>query len=72
MDSTYRALAVVQQLPRDQAEAVVLRIVGSLEYSDVAEVMGRSTGAVRVLVHRGLRRLASELGEQAETPGVTP
>jgi len=72
MDSTYRALAVVQRLPRDQAEAVLLRIVGGLEYSDVAEVMGRSTGAVRVLVHRGLRRLAAELGEQSETPGVTP
>jgi len=72
MDSTHRALAVVQRLPRDQAEAVLLRVVGGLEYSDVAEVMGRSTGAVRVLVHRGLRRLAAELGEQAETRGVTP
>ena len=72
MDSTYRALALVQTLPPDQAEAVLLRVVGGLEYADVATVMGRSTGAVRVLVHRGLRRLASALGDQPARRGVTP
>ncbi len=72
MDDTYRALATVQTLPRDQAEAVLLRVVGGLDYADVGLVMGRSSGAVRVLVHRGLRRLASELGDRSETPGVTP
>jgi len=72
LDSTYRALALVRALPRDQAEAVLLRVVGGLDYADVAQVMGRTTGAVRVLVHRGLRRLASELGDRAEAPGVTP
>jgi RNA polymerase sigma-70 factor (ECF subfamily) len=72
MDDTYRALALVQTLPRDQAEAVLLRVVGGLDYAEVARVMGRTTGAVRVLVHRGLRRLGSELGDRSETPGVTP
>jgi RNA polymerase sigma-70 factor (ECF subfamily) len=72
MDSTYRALALVQTLPRDQAEAVLLKVVAGLEYADVAQVMDRTTGAVRVLVHRGLRRLAAELGDRSETPGVTP
>ena len=67
MDSTYRALAAVQTLPRDQAEAVLLRVVGGLEYADVARAMDRTTGAVRVLVHRGLRRLAADLDARSET-----
>ena len=72
MDDTYRALALVQTLPADQAEAVLLRIVAGLDYVDVAQVMSRTTGAVRVLVHRGLRRLATQLGDRSGTPGVTP
>jgi RNA polymerase sigma-70 factor, ECF subfamily len=70
LDETYRTLALVQTLPRDQAEAVLLRVVAGLDYADVAEVMGRTTGAVRVLVHRGLKRLADALSEQASGSGV--
>lgn len=52
------ALAMVRTLPPDQAEAVLLRVVGDLSVAEVAEIMGRREGAVRVLVHRGLKRLA--------------
>ena len=62
LDATERALALVRTLPADQAEAVLLRVVAGLDYAGVAEVMDRSTGAVRVLVHRGLKRLARDLG----------
>lgn len=53
-----RALALVRKLTPDQAEAVLLRIVADLSVAEVAEIMGRTEGAVRVLVHRGLKRLA--------------
>lgn len=53
-----QALARVRTLPPDQAEAVLLRVVADLSVAEVAEIMGRREGAVRVLVHRGLRRLA--------------
>jgi len=65
-DSTQNALALVRTLPRDQAEAVLLRVIGDLEYAEVAEIMGRSEGAVRVLVHRGLRRLQDLIAEHTE------
>lgn len=55
------AIALVRSLPPDQAEAVLLRIVADLSVTEVAEAMGRSEGAVRVLVHRGLKRLAERL-----------
>jgi RNA polymerase sigma-70 factor (ECF subfamily) len=56
-DELARAIALVRRLPPDQADAVLLRIVGGMDVGQVAEVMGKSEGAVRVLVHRGLRRL---------------
>ena len=70
-DGTAHALRLVRTLPRDQAEAVLLRVVADLDYADVAQVMGRTPGAVRVLVHRGLRRLEQDLAARRDG-GVTP
>jgi RNA polymerase sigma-70 factor (ECF subfamily) len=60
--STRAALAVVATLPADQAEAVMLRVVAGLDVDRVAAIMGKRPGTVRVLTHRGLRRLAERLG----------
>ena len=59
--STQTALALIATLPADQAEAVMLRTVSGLPVSVVAEIMRRPPGTVRVLCHRGLRRLARTL-----------
>lgn len=56
-----RAIRIVQQLPPDMAEAVMLRIVGEMPIADVASVMSSTEGNVRVLVHRGLKKLSSAL-----------
>ena len=61
--STREALAQVASLPPDQAEAIVLRVVAGLDVSRVAAIMGKRPGTVRVLTHRGLRRLAERLGD---------
>jgi RNA polymerase sigma-70 factor (ECF subfamily) len=63
--STRAALAVVAMLPPDQAEAVVLRVVAGLDVERVAVIMGKRPGTVRVLAHRGLRRLAERMGADA-------
>lgn len=55
------AVAMVRGLPADQAEAVLLRVVADLSVGEVAAIMGRAEGAVRVLVHRGLKRLAERM-----------
>jgi RNA polymerase sigma-70 factor, ECF subfamily len=60
--STRAALAVVATLPPDQAEAIVLRVVAGLGVDQVASIMGKRPGTVRVLTHRGLRKLAERLG----------
>jgi RNA polymerase sigma-70 factor (ECF subfamily) len=59
---TGRTLRLIATLPRDQAEAVVLRVVVGLDTKSAAEVLGKRPGAVRTSAHRGLRRLAELLG----------
>ncbi|WP_162134603.1 sigma-70 family RNA polymerase sigma factor [Streptomyces sp. TR1341] len=66
--STARALELVRSLPRDQAEAVLLRVVVGLDGPAAARVLGKRPGAVRTAAHRGLKRLARAL---APDPGVT-
>ncbi|MGW0819865.1 RNA polymerase sigma factor [Streptomyces sp. NPDC002845] len=65
--STEYALQLVARLPRDQAEAVLLRVVVGLDGPSAARVLGKRPGAVRTAAHRGLKRLAQQLG----TEGVT-
>jgi RNA polymerase sigma-70 factor (ECF subfamily) len=54
------ARQIVARLPADQAEVVLLRVVADLSVEQVATITGRRPGTVRVLQHRGLRRLARE------------
>jgi RNA polymerase sigma-70 factor (ECF subfamily) len=56
--ATSRAFELVGELPREQAEAVVLRTLFGLDAKRAAMVMGSRPGAVRTANHRGLRRLA--------------
>lgn len=58
------AWLAVAALPEDRRTAVVLRFVHELSTAEIAAVLGRSEGAVRVLIHRGLRRVAETLGER--------
>ncbi|MFI2201822.1 RNA polymerase sigma factor [Streptomyces sp. NPDC020192] len=70
--STERALELVHELPRDQAEAVLLRVVVGLDGPAAARVLGKRPGAVRTAAHRGLKRLARQLGFGGEAQqGVT-
>jgi len=48
----------------------VLRVVAGLGVDRVAAIMGKRPGTVRVLTHRGLRRLAERLGDGARLRGV--
>ncbi len=68
--STKEVLAVIAQLPPDQAEVVALRVVAGLDVERVSQIVGKRPGAVRVLAHRGLRRLAERMERLPEGKGV--
>ncbi|MEU5878111.1 RNA polymerase sigma factor [Spirillospora sp. NPDC047279] len=61
--STDAAIAMIGTLPRDQAEAVLLRVVVGLDAKEAGRVLGKRAGAVRTAAYRGLHRLAAMLEE---------
>ncbi|MFI5677989.1 RNA polymerase sigma factor [Streptomyces cellulosae] len=65
--STEYALELVRGLPRDQAEAVLLRVVVGLDGPAAARVLGKRPGAVRTAAYRGLKRLARQLDGESVT-----
>ena len=65
--STQSAIALVSRLPRLQAEVILLRVVAGLDTESVAQLVGRTPGAVRVAAHRGLRTLAQILAAEGVT-----
>ena len=58
---------LVAELTPEQAEAVLLRVVAGLPVAEVARIMDRPAGTVRVLCHRALRRLAVRYGDEVRT-----
>jgi RNA polymerase sigma-70 factor, ECF subfamily len=59
--TTEAAIDVIRSLPRDQAEAVMLRAVMGLDAKTAGAVLGKRPGAVRSAAQRGLRSLEATL-----------
>ena len=54
--------AAVDKLPHDQRQAVLMRFGGDLRNREIAEIMGRSEGAVKLLTFRAMTALRHQLG----------
>lgn len=65
---TDAAVALIGSLPADQAEVVLLRVIAGLDVADVAAIVGKKPGTVRVLQHRALTRLSEELQRERGKP----
>ena len=63
--TTDDAVKMISSLPRDQAEAVLLRAVVGMDAKTAAAVVGKRAGAVRTAAYRGLKTLAKKLGADA-------
>jgi len=59
-------MVAMRRLTPERAEAIRLRIFGELSAVEVAQVMGRSTPAVKMLIHRGLNDLRNAVGQNDE------
>jgi len=71
--ATKSAIALLAQLPPPQAEVIMLRVVAGLDTDAVAELLGKTPGNIRVMAHRGLKKLEDLLGRAGVTSraGVT-
>jgi RNA polymerase sigma-70 factor (ECF subfamily) len=65
---TDAAIALIASLPTDQAEVVLLRVIAGLDVADVAAIVGKKPGTVRVLQHRALTRLSEEIQRERGKP----
>jgi DNA-directed RNA polymerase specialized sigma24 family protein len=54
--------AALRELSSDQREVLLLRMAAGLTAPEVAATLGKTTGAVKALQHRGLASLARLLG----------
>ncbi len=61
-DQARAAWRAVGRLPGERRQAMVLRFVDELSTAEIAGVLGKSEGSVRVLIHRALKSVAKELG----------
>jgi RNA polymerase sigma-70 factor (ECF subfamily) len=63
-DQGRAAWRAVGRLPGERRQAMVLRFVEELSTAEIAGVLGKSEGSVRVLIHRALKSVAKELGAE--------
>ena len=61
-DEVRAAWQALGRLPGERRQAMVLRFVDELSTAEIAGVLGRSEGAVRVLIHRALKSVARDMG----------
>ena len=64
-----RAWQHIDKLPTERRQALLLRFVEEMSTREIGEVLGRSEGATRVLIHRALSTVASQIGRGSDAPG---
>jgi RNA polymerase sigma-70 factor (ECF subfamily) len=65
-----RVRQAILQLGHEQRQVIILRFVEDLEYREVAEIVGKSVAAVRVIQHRALCTLRKVMrAESASAKG---
>lgn len=64
-----RVRAAVRALPEEQRRVMALRLAGGLTASEIAQVIGKGTGAVKALQHRALVNLSRSLGPYPRDEG---
>jgi RNA polymerase sigma-70 factor (ECF subfamily) len=64
-----RVRQAILKLGRDQRQVIILRFVEDSDYREVAEIMGKSVAAVRVIQHRALSALRKQLQVEGVSAG---
>ncbi|MBO0705003.1 MAG: sigma-70 family RNA polymerase sigma factor [Candidatus Dormibacteraeota bacterium] len=60
-DDVRRIGSLIRDLPAQQQTAIVLKFQEDLPIEDIAAVMGKSRGAVKLLIHRAVTNVRREL-----------
>jgi RNA polymerase sigma-70 factor (ECF subfamily) len=57
-------MARVQALPDDRRDALIMRFALGMDNREIARALGRSDGATKVLIHRAIKQLGEEMGDE--------
>jgi len=63
---TDRVKKAIMRLREEQRQVILLRFVEDLEYKEVAEIVGKSVAAVRVIQHRALNALRKQIRQEEQ------
>ncbi|MCP5024262.1 MAG: RNA polymerase sigma factor [bacterium] len=61
----------LDQLPPEQREVLVLRLLGEKSYREIADITGKKLGTIGWLISRGISTLSRELGSLIETESTS-
>jgi RNA polymerase sigma-70 factor (ECF subfamily) len=74
-DEAARIWLVIESLPAAQRTALTLKLGEDLKLAQIGEIMGKSEGAIKLLIHRGMIGVRRKLGvgapETAEAETVS-
>lgn len=54
-------LLLIKTLPVQQQQAIILRYIQNLSYKDISQIMDKTEGSVKQLLHRGLMSLRGRM-----------
>ena len=57
-------IAKLDDLPEDRRDALIMRFALGMSNREIARAIGRSDGATKVLIHRAIRQLEEEMGDE--------
>jgi RNA polymerase sigma-70 factor, ECF subfamily len=54
----------ILQLPEDQQQVILMSFIEGFEYKEIASALNKSEGNIRVIVHRGLKKMRELLSRE--------
>jgi RNA polymerase sigma-70 factor (ECF subfamily) len=63
-EEAHQVLAGVAKLPEDRRDALIMRFALDMDNREIARALGRTDGATKVLIHRAIKHLEEELGNE--------
>jgi len=56
----------ILQLPENQQQVILMSFIEGFEYSEIASILNKSEGNIRVIIHRALKKLHENLGKTGD------
>jgi RNA polymerase sigma-70 factor (ECF subfamily) len=59
-----RVMENLDHLPNDRREALIMRFALGMDNREIARALGRTEGATKVLIHRAIKQLQEQMGDE--------